>query len=359
MTNAPVKVFISYSHDSQTLLDAVLQLANKLRSEGIDASIDQYVQSPSEGWPRWMESQIEIAEFVLIVATQAYKEKPKSEDVNHGRGVTWEISLIYQHLYNKVNPAKFIPIVFESPNRKYIPAPLQGQTSYNILDPKEYDDLYWRLRGINTREKPPLGEQRPLEQKERKSAFLSTFIDIELWNKANWNGTVFMHDQEFKHPPILALRFTDKEAAEQIFKQWITRLSVKDEFDELRISIIDGPLPSGQTGYTVHVGSNLENIINRYKRDGIEVPMDYFIHISRFNRMNPNPTSTNLEVFLKRYRQFGCYFLAAAYGEGGSVTLHENSKIMKKQLIYRDVKDVPSKDDWDSIIFLPENQASP
>lgn len=32
--------------------------ANKLRSEGIDAILDQYEEAPSEGWPRWMENSI-------------------------------------------------------------------------------------------------------------------------------------------------------------------------------------------------------------------------------------------------------------------------------------------------------------
>ena len=42
----PPSVFISYSHDTEQHVDAVLWLANKLRSDGIDASIDQYEESP-------------------------------------------------------------------------------------------------------------------------------------------------------------------------------------------------------------------------------------------------------------------------------------------------------------------------
>ena len=35
-------VFISYSQDSASLADKVLELSNKLRSEGIDTILDQY-----------------------------------------------------------------------------------------------------------------------------------------------------------------------------------------------------------------------------------------------------------------------------------------------------------------------------
>jgi hypothetical protein len=38
---APPKVFISYSHDSPEHQDQVLALADRLRVEGVNASIDQ------------------------------------------------------------------------------------------------------------------------------------------------------------------------------------------------------------------------------------------------------------------------------------------------------------------------------
>jgi hypothetical protein len=46
------RVFISYSHDSPEHLDHVLELADRLRTDGIDCHIDQYEESPPEGWPR-------------------------------------------------------------------------------------------------------------------------------------------------------------------------------------------------------------------------------------------------------------------------------------------------------------------
>jgi hypothetical protein len=45
---AAPKVFISYSHDSEAHEDRVLDLANRLRKDGIDAQIDQYETSPAE-----------------------------------------------------------------------------------------------------------------------------------------------------------------------------------------------------------------------------------------------------------------------------------------------------------------------
>ena len=45
------RVFISYSHDSNAHADRVLALSDRLRRDGIDATVDQYELSPPEGWP--------------------------------------------------------------------------------------------------------------------------------------------------------------------------------------------------------------------------------------------------------------------------------------------------------------------
>jgi hypothetical protein len=48
LSEAAPRVFISYSHDSDEHSDRVLELADRLRGNGIDAIIDQYIQFPPE-----------------------------------------------------------------------------------------------------------------------------------------------------------------------------------------------------------------------------------------------------------------------------------------------------------------------
>lgn len=61
-------VFISYSHDSEQHRQQVLALADRLNADSIDCELDQYINgSPEQGWPMWMEQQLEGAEFVLLV----------------------------------------------------------------------------------------------------------------------------------------------------------------------------------------------------------------------------------------------------------------------------------------------------
>jgi hypothetical protein len=71
MAAEPPKVFISYSHDSPEHAQHVLELAERLRADGVDAQLDQYVAgTPARGWPRWMEDQLDSAEFVLVICTE-------------------------------------------------------------------------------------------------------------------------------------------------------------------------------------------------------------------------------------------------------------------------------------------------
>jgi TIR domain len=78
----------------------VLGLANRLRQDGIDALVDQYNPAPPQGWPKWMEREIQAADFVLLVCTETYLQRVEGrEQPGKGRGVVWESNLIYNLLY--------------------------------------------------------------------------------------------------------------------------------------------------------------------------------------------------------------------------------------------------------------------
>ena len=103
------KVFISYSHQSAEFEEKILNFSNKLRSEGIDANIDLYEEAPQEGWPRWMENQIRESDYVLVVCDKSYYDKFYSD--NKGKGVIWEVNIVYQFLYDSYTETrKFIPV---------------------------------------------------------------------------------------------------------------------------------------------------------------------------------------------------------------------------------------------------------
>jgi hypothetical protein len=179
----PVKVFISYSHDSPERMNQVLALSNALRANGIDCHIDQYEMSPPEGWPRWMMRQIEQAGFILVVCTETYERRFKGEEaIGKGLGVTWEGAILTQELYEaQVNNTKFIPILFFSNDSTNIPIVLRGATYYVVTTKDGYEALYRRLTNQPYIQKLEVGEIQLMPPRERKQDFFSNPISTSLW----------------------------------------------------------------------------------------------------------------------------------------------------------------------------------
>ena len=111
--SVPPRVFISYSHDSRQHEDAVLNLSDRLRTDGIDCSLDQYVSNPPEGWVTWMQNQTENSDYVLLICTEIYGARlEKNEEPGIGLGAIWEGQLIFNDLYRRQGlNSKYIPVL--------------------------------------------------------------------------------------------------------------------------------------------------------------------------------------------------------------------------------------------------------
>lgn len=172
----PVRVLISYSHDSPEHAERVLSLSNQLRDQGVDCVIDQYSPVPTEGWPLWMEREIAEANIILCLCSEEYCKR-FSEDVQYdvGKGVAWEANLIRNAIYQDkpgMN-SKFHPIQFDTQRLNWLPRPLQGKTVFVptgfSLEDAEYEKLYRFLTNQPSTSRRPLGSVIKLAPKERKS----------------------------------------------------------------------------------------------------------------------------------------------------------------------------------------------
>jgi SEFIR domain/Effector-associated domain 7 len=155
----PSKIFISYSHDSEAHSDRVLELADRLRQDGIDANIDRYEQSPIQGWQRWMLNEIEDAQFVLIICTEQYDRRFRwKEEIGKGKGATWEGTIVTQALYDSQGSnSKFIPVLLNSNDEGFVPLPLRSSNIYKLDRENGYQLLYRRLTDQHETPAPPLG----------------------------------------------------------------------------------------------------------------------------------------------------------------------------------------------------------
>lgn len=171
----PVRVFISYSRDSEQRIHQVRGLAQALREDGIDCMIDQFIQSPAN-WDLWMTQQINESAFTLIICSESYARLFNAvRDTPNGLGVTWEATLIRQQLYESTD-AKVYPVFFEPPNRNLIPKGIR--TSYYDLSTYHlpslacnesrlyveggYQNLYRLLTGQPKIIAKPIGAVKPM-----------------------------------------------------------------------------------------------------------------------------------------------------------------------------------------------------
>jgi hypothetical protein len=146
----PAKVFISYSHDSDEHRDRVLGLSERLRADGIETLLDQYVNgAPAGGWPRWMLNQLDAAAFVLVVCTETYYRRFRGfETGGKGKGVDWEGALITQEIYDSRSTSlKFVPVLFSLDAEPFIPEPLRSGGYHLLTSESGYAALYDFLLG--------------------------------------------------------------------------------------------------------------------------------------------------------------------------------------------------------------------
>ena len=173
MADAP-RVFLSYSHDSDEHADRVLALADALCDRGIDVILDRYVHpAPAEGWPHWMDRNLDEAKFVLMVCTETYRRRVMDlEEPGKGLGVRWEGSLIDNRLYHdKPSGSRFIPILLPSSEPAHIPNPVQGHAYYRIatfdLTDPGFEALYRHLTDQPATPRPDLVRLTILPPKPR------------------------------------------------------------------------------------------------------------------------------------------------------------------------------------------------
>ena len=118
-------------------------LADRLRADGIEAWIDQYVQDPDEGWIRWMRGQVKQADRVLLVFTETYQRRfERDEEEGMGFGATFEGVIVTQALYEiGGHNAKFRPVVFHEGDERFISLELRRFNRYRVDTPESPEAL--------------------------------------------------------------------------------------------------------------------------------------------------------------------------------------------------------------------------
>lgn len=171
-TNSPI-IFISYSHDDDAHRNRVLGLAERLRADGYETHLDQYVNGTStEGWPRWMLNRLDEATHVLCVCTETYYRRFRGHELpGRGKGGDWEGAWITQQLYDdRSHNTRFIPVFVADADQAHIPDPLRAATHYILTSDAAYQALLDQIDEVAGVEPGPLGVRRPRTRRRARPA---------------------------------------------------------------------------------------------------------------------------------------------------------------------------------------------
>lgn len=153
---SPPKTFISYSHDSQEHKLWVLQLASRLRDNGVDAILDQWDIGPGGDLPDFMEQGIANSDRVLMICTDRYVEK-----ANRGTGgVGYEKMIVTADLLRQIGSTRVIPLIRQS-GLIVLPTFLSSKLYIDLSHEDDFetgfDQLLRELLGAPLFQKPKLG----------------------------------------------------------------------------------------------------------------------------------------------------------------------------------------------------------
>ncbi|HEY2452844.1 MAG TPA: toll/interleukin-1 receptor domain-containing protein [Scandinavium sp.] len=131
-------VFISYSHDNELHKNWVLQLATRLRSNGVDVLLDRWNLKLGQDLAAFMERGLSSSHRVLCICSETYVTK-----ANDGEGgVGYEKQIITDELLGDLNTNWVIPVIRNNPQLKKVPSFLAGRMYVSFEDDKLYETRY-------------------------------------------------------------------------------------------------------------------------------------------------------------------------------------------------------------------------
>lgn len=135
---SPQRVFISYSGTSDRHNEWVAELGTFLRTNGVDARLDQWHLRRGMDLPQWMANELELAERVIIISDSRYRDRA---DKRSG-GVGWETMLIQGDMAQQPpDSRKYLIVVREDHFKDGVPQYLKTKFSIHWNSSRDEDKL--------------------------------------------------------------------------------------------------------------------------------------------------------------------------------------------------------------------------
>lgn len=132
----PRKAFISYSWGNDAHMAWVKELATRLRKDGVDVTLDRWVNVLGDRLTKFMTQSVLENDYVLIVCSPEYKQKASRPT----GGVRYEGDLMSAEIYATGEDRKFIPVLREGDIHSAFPTWLAKDKLYADLRGDPYSE---------------------------------------------------------------------------------------------------------------------------------------------------------------------------------------------------------------------------
>lgn len=168
MNDEPLKVFISYSHDSSEHRAWVLDLATNLVRNGVHVIIDQWDLKHGDDIAIFIEENLNQCDYVIAVCSENYVEKAN----NRTGGVGYEGMILTKQILEDVSSVNIIPIIKQSDGDFKVPTFLgtrfYADFSVEENNTQQFQELLKSIYKDSYSSRPALGRS-PFSQEEEVS----------------------------------------------------------------------------------------------------------------------------------------------------------------------------------------------
>ncbi len=228
------RVFISYSHDSREHEERVLGLSERLRADGIEVLLDQYVNGiPPQGWFTWQEDQIKKADYVLVACSERLYRRYVSDPPQEYAQWPELVYVTVSEINRSRDLDKFIPVCLSRRDEEWIPEQLRSLTSYRLALPEAYEDLYRRLTQPRLLDPLAFDKESAGDATKYDVFRIVKYTTAELIGRENemkvlddaWEKVV---RDDTRHPHILTFVGLGGEGKTSLIAKWTALLAHRD-----------------------------------------------------------------------------------------------------------------------------------
>jgi hypothetical protein len=258
--------FISYSWDDDAHGDWVRKLAERLRADGVDVSIDRWAAVPGDQLTAFMEGAIRENQFVVIICTPRYKHRSD----NREGGVGYEGDVMTAEIMTSQNHRKFIPVLRKGSWSEAAPSWLLGKYYINLsakpYSERDYEDLARTLLGIRETA-PPVGKpMSTIAAKMNLESPSSEFTDIKITRVIVEEVTEPRNDGT----PGSALYSVPFALSVSPHPEWV-RLCIENWNHPPRLTTMHRPGIASVDAATITLDGTTIDEVERYHRDTLQL----------------------------------------------------------------------------------------